>query len=133
MSTLTITPEEYALGIDMLVADHLHLARYVVLRCPPVADRAVVALVFSEDSDVPWRQLASYALHELKVTEAERPLTPMECQLRTIAERIYDTSLVVGRRLGIEMFPEKTDRTRRALDAAYQRAVAQLTTKETLQ
>ena len=126
---LTITRDEYALGIDMFIADHIHLARYVVLRCPLVAGRAVVALAFNDDADSEWRQLASYALHELKVTEAERELTPMEGQVRSIAERIYDTSLTVGRRLGLDLFPADSDRAaaRRKLDEAFDRAVFELT------
>jgi hypothetical protein len=126
---IPLSPEEYALGLSMMVADHVHLARWMMLRCPPVAKRAIVALAFGGDqSDVQWRALASYALHEVKLIEGERPLRPMEHQIRTIAERIYDASLAVGERLGIDMFPEDTDRpaARAELDRAFERAALSL-------
>ena len=129
MTRRSISADEYRLAIDMLFNDHLYLARWTVIRCPAAAEKhAMVALTFNAECDWSWRKLASYALHELKAIEAERQLTPLERDIRRIAEQVYDAKVSAADRFGIDVFPEDTDRAaaRRELDERFQRAHEEL-------
>lgn len=121
---LNVTRAEHEFHIEAFINDHFTLASFALAKFPVHADRVPIALAFTEDSETQWTKLASYALTELKWIEAERPLTPTEIQLRSIAGRIYDSSITVARRLGTDLYPEDTDHqaAREQLERAFQRA-----------
>lgn len=59
MKKLTISAEEHRLGIDTFISDHVHFARWTMIRFPAAAEKhVVIALTFNEDSDVRRRQVS---------------------------------------------------------------------------
>ena len=121
--------------IHAFSTDHFDLARWLLNRytyaplvLETIAAHGVIALAFNEDSDVHWRKLASFTFTELKTIEAERDLTPSEQRIRSTAERIYDSEVKVAALLGIDLFPEDTDRAaaRGQRDEALERALVEL-------
>lgn len=119
---MTLTPAERDFGIHAAIEDIFRVSRWMLARYPKhatIPQRIVVALAFNDDSLAEWRKLASYTLFELKAIESERALMPMETQLRTTAERLYDVT---------PPYPEINDRetARRELDAAFVRAVLEV-------
>jgi hypothetical protein len=127
---MNVTRAEHNLHVAAFVDDHVTLARFALARFSFAAERRlVVAFAFNEDSDIQWAKVASYALNELRWIEADRPLTPVEKNIRTIAERVYDSCVVVAKRLDIDLHPEDTDKqaAREQFEKAYARAVFELT------
>jgi hypothetical protein len=77
-----------------------------------IANHAVIALAWTEDSDAHWRRLATYTLTAL---DSRGDLTPDEQRIRAIAESVYRAEQIVARRLGRDLYPKDSeDSLRRA-------------------
>ena len=123
-----MTKTQRDLHLDLAVDDICRLVRWAQAqwgKSETIAKRIVVGMAFNEDSIVQWAKLAAYVLTELGYTEKERPLTVIERQLRTIAERLYDVCVASARQNRQPSLPRHEER--RQLEEAYNRAVFQLT------